>query len=193
MTQTVLSSLRVGVVVVGLAAAAACGSPEAPRGGTPSPAANPSAPATPPKPTTVEGYSEVPLPAGEWTDKVADLEADLQNMSAGHKEAAGDFAGDLEALAESSEIKPRRQTLDAVAKELAAVMPKATNGDVLRQRLAQLFFVATRRAPLPDARMTQLPEDVQKLLTAHGVPEPQAKSIATHVSTIARESKRTTT
>jgi hypothetical protein len=171
---------------------AACGSPDSPSGGTPSGAANPppAVSAAPARPSSVEGFPEVPAPSGDWTNKIADLERDLQNLTAGGRGAAKDFADDLDGLAESSEIKPTRSTLDALAKELATVLPKTNNGEVLRRRLAELLFVATRRSAIGPDRITTLQSDVERLLTTHGTPAASAKSIAAHVGTIARDARR---
>jgi len=188
-----LSQLRVyGVTAIAALALAACSSPEKPAGGTPAPAANPApaAPAAPPRPVSVEGYPEVPSPAGEWTNKVGDLQRDLQNLTAAGRGAAKDFSDDLDAMFESSEIKAKPATIQAVGRELAAVMPKASNPDPLHARLAQLLFVATRRAAVPAERITALEGEVTKLLTDHAVPEPRAKTIAGLIATIARDARR---
>lgn len=171
------------VVVLGLVVVSGCSSPESPGPGTPSSEAGP--PAAP-----VEGYPEIPGPSGEWTNKVGDLERDLQNLEAHGAAAADDFADDLESMAESAEIKPTRSTLDALAQELASVLPKSTQGAKLRPRLAQLLFVATRRANMSEDRFGRLQQEVQTLLTTHGVPADRATVIAGHVNTIARRSRR---
>jgi hypothetical protein len=181
------SSIRTSIAAALMVALVGCSSPEAPRSATPSPAANP-APAPPP-PSSVAGYPEVPAATGEHANKITDLQNDIQNLTSGANGAAKDFADDLESLLESSETRPRRATLDALGRELATVLPKATNPEVLRPRLAELLFVATRNTPLSKERMTTLQGDVDKLLADHAVPAARAKAIADHVSTIARQSR----
>ena len=181
-------SLRVLAAAALLVTVTACSSPEAPRSATPSPAANP-APAAPPPPLSVPGYPEVPVATGERENKLSDLQKDMQSLTAGGSGAAKDFADDLESLLESSEVRPKRVTLDTLGRELAAVLPKAANPDVLRLRLAQLLFVATRNTPLSKERLSALQTEVDKLLADHKVPAARATAIAGHVSTIARQSR----
>jgi hypothetical protein len=180
-------SVRILTAAALIVTVAACSSPEAPRSATPSPAANP-APAPPP-PSSVAGYPEVAAATGERANKMNDLQNDMQSLASGASGAAKDFADDLESLLESSEVRPQRATLDALGRELATVLPKAANPDVLRPRLAQLLFVATRNTPLPKERLTSLQGEVEKLLADHQVPTARAKAIADHVSTIARQSR----
>jgi hypothetical protein len=179
--------------------AAACGSPEAPRSGTPAPAANPpsatpapakpTAPPAPPVPRSLEGYPEFPQVTAEVSGNLTDLERDIQNIINKQPEAAGEFAEDVQKLAGNRESAAKAPA-GALAKSFADVLPAARTAPEFSRRLAELTFIAGRPAPLPEERLKQLEGDVQKLLVDHGVADARAKTIGGQIGSLARTVKR---
>jgi hypothetical protein len=171
---------------------AACGSPEAPRSGTPAPAANPPAaapaPAAPPAPREIAGYPEFPMISAEVAGNLRDLERDIQNIINKQPEATSEFADDVQGLA-SNRAPAARAPAAALAKSFADVLPASKSGPEFTRRLAELTFVAARPAPLPEERLKQLEADVQKLLMDHGVADAQSKTIGGQIGTLARTVK----
>lgn len=166
----------------------ACSSPETPPAGTTaSPAANPPASAAPAT-RTIAGYPEMPAINTELAGNVGDLEKDLRNLSAKQAAAASEFAEDLKNLmGDDAAVKP---SVTALSRELAEVLPSATNREPLVSRLAELLFVAARRAPLAEDRFAALEGDVHKLLVEHGVPDARAKVVGGQVGAVARDARR---
>ncbi len=164
-----------------------CSSPETPPAGT-TPSANPAgagSSAAPARSRTIEGYREVPQLSTDHATNLEDVERDLENVTSRRPEGPKELADDLTALVEEPGPSTR-QPIDALVRELGAVLPDAKNGDALRRRLAELLFVATRKGVLSLERVGELEAEAQKLLVEHGVAEARAKTVAGHIGTLAR-------
>ncbi|HZM61499.1 MAG TPA: hypothetical protein VFB85_16935 [Vicinamibacterales bacterium] len=120
-----------------------------------------------------------PQDGGEVTNRLSDLQRDLQNVAAGDGEGAKDLADDLAVFAATPEGTAAARTLAGSVS--VAVAKRSLNEDALKQLSSNLWKTVASRE-LSERQVDALKDDMRGTLTSIGVAQSDANAVADRVA-----------